>query len=159
MLAGNLPETDIGKHASRHTSRMSGRNLHSSPFGRTYFTFVVCKVISPVIPLVFMGTTVGVCWIAGLNPIYTLLSGGLVLGAVFMATDYTTSPINFKGKIIYAVGCALAMNAPVIPSLRQPARGCIVRNHHYEHTGPPHRKSYNAQALRLYKTEKGKKRK
>lgn len=36
-----------------------------------------------------------------------LLSGGLMLGAVFMATDYTTSPMTKKGKIIFAVGCGL----------------------------------------------------
>lgn len=106
MLAGNLPETDI-------VSMLLG--IRPGCLGETcivalmagFIYLVVCKVISPVIPLVFMGTTVGVCWIAGLNPIYTLLSGGLVLGAVFMATDYTTSPINFKGKIIYAIGCGL----------------------------------------------------
>jgi len=38
---------------------------------------------------------------------YELLGGGLMLGAIFMATDYTTSPITFKGKIIYAIGCGL----------------------------------------------------
>lgn len=65
------------------------------------------KVISPVIPLVFMGTTVGITWIFGQNPYYNLTAGGLVLGAVFMATDYTTCPINFKGKIVYAVGCGV----------------------------------------------------
>lgn len=65
------------------------------------------KVISPVIPLLFMGTTVGITWIFGQNPYYNLMSGGLVLGAVFMATDYTTCPINFKGKILYAIGCGV----------------------------------------------------
>ena len=39
--------------------------------------------------------------------IYELLGGGLLLGAIFMATDYTTSPITFKGKIIFGVGCGL----------------------------------------------------
>ncbi|MBR4867910.1 MAG: RnfABCDGE type electron transport complex subunit D [Clostridia bacterium] len=65
----------------------------------------VRKVISPVIPLLFMGTTVAVTWIFGQNPYYNLMSGGLVLGALFMATDYTTCPINLKGKILYAIGC------------------------------------------------------
>lgn len=65
------------------------------------------KVISPVIPLVFMGTTVGLTWLAGQNPYYNLFAGGLMLGAIFMATDYTTCPINCKGKIIYAAGCGL----------------------------------------------------
>ena len=38
---------------------------------------------------------------------YQILAGGLLLGAIFMATDYTTSPVSFKGKILYAVGCGV----------------------------------------------------
>lgn len=37
------------------------------------------------------------------NPVATLLSGGLMLGAIFMATDYVTSPMTHKGQIIYGV--------------------------------------------------------
>ena len=36
-----------------------------------------------------------------------ILSGGLFLGAFFMATDYVTSPLTNKGKVIYAIGCGL----------------------------------------------------
>ena len=68
---------------------------------------VIRKVISPIIPLVFMGTTVAVTWICGQNPLYNLMAGGLMLGAIFMATDYTTCPINTRGKVIYAIGCGL----------------------------------------------------
>ena len=39
--------------------------------------------------------------------LYSLCGGGLVLGAFFMATDYTTSPIMKKGQLIYGVGCGL----------------------------------------------------
>lgn len=38
-------------------------------------------------------------------PIFHLFAGGLMLGAFFMATDYTTSPLTKKGRIIYAIGC------------------------------------------------------
>lgn len=69
------------------------------------------RVISPVIPFVYAGTTALIMLIAGGGSIrflgVQLLSGGLLLGAVFMATDYTTSPISTKGKLIYAAGCAL----------------------------------------------------
>ena len=41
------------------------------------------------------------------GPLYEILAGGLFLGAIFMATDYTTSPVSHKGQIIYAVGCGL----------------------------------------------------
>ena len=36
-----------------------------------------------------------------------ILSGGLLFGAVFMATDYVTSPINWRGKLIFGIGCGL----------------------------------------------------
>lgn len=38
------------------------------------------------------------------DPVFNLLSGGLILGACFMATDYVTSPMSVKGQIIYAIG-------------------------------------------------------
>ena len=41
------------------------------------------------------------------DPITHILSGGLLLGAFFMATDYTTSPMNKKGQIIFAIGCGI----------------------------------------------------
>lgn len=69
------------------------------------------KVISPTIPLIYIGTVAVIMFIAGkgnLNFVaYELLGGGLMLGAFFMATDYTTSPITFKGKIIFAIGCGI----------------------------------------------------
>lgn len=68
---------------------------------------VMRRVISPLIPLIFMGTTVGITWIFGQDPLYNLMSGGLMLGAIFMATDYTTCPVNIKGKIVFAVGCGI----------------------------------------------------
>lgn len=46
-------------------------------------------------------------WILGVNPISQILAGGLVLGAFFMATDYSTSPVTKKGKVIFAIGCGL----------------------------------------------------
>lgn len=72
---------------------------------------LIRKVISPVIPSVYIGTVAVFMLIAfkgDFNMVaYELLGGGLMLGAIFMATDYTTSPITFKGKIIYALGCGL----------------------------------------------------
>ena len=68
--------------------------------------YLVCrKVISPVIPLVFVGTVAVLTFFAGYNPLYEVLSGGLLLGAIFMATDYVTSPTTTSGKVIFAIGC------------------------------------------------------
>lgn len=65
---------------------------------------MVIRVIKPTIPLVYMGTVYVLATLFGADGLYHLLSGGLVLGAFFMATDYTTSPTTTKGKVIYAVG-------------------------------------------------------
>lgn len=69
------------------------------------------KVIKPVIPLCFVGTVAVIMLIAGKGSleymVYEILSGGLLLGAFFMATDYATSPITTKGKIIFGIGCGV----------------------------------------------------
>lgn len=74
---------------------------------------VIRKVISPRIPLTYLGTLALLSLIfyktdnAFLWSAYSLLSGGVMLGAIFMATDYTTSPVTPKGQIIYGVGCGV----------------------------------------------------
>lgn len=68
---------------------------------------VIRRVISPLIPVLYIGTVFVMTWLLGAHPLYHILSGGLMLGAIFMATDYTTSPIHKPGKAVYAVGCGL----------------------------------------------------
>lgn len=65
------------------------------------------RVITPAIPLAFMGTVVLVALCVGEDPLYHLLSGGVLLGAIFMATDYTTTPISLAGHLTFGVGCGL----------------------------------------------------
>lgn len=75
--------------------------------------YLLCrKVITWHIPVCYIGTVALLTYlfpVGGIDNLtymaYELLSGGLMLGAVFMATDYTTSPLSKLGKIIYAVGC------------------------------------------------------
>ena len=68
---------------------------------------IIRRVISPVTPLAMIGSVALLSWIFGEDPLYMVLSGGLLFGAVFMATDYVTSPINWKGKLIFGIGCGL----------------------------------------------------
>jgi len=68
---------------------------------------VLRRVITPEIPLAFFASAAGFAWVLGDDPIRTLLSGGLMLGAIFMATDYVTSPPNRLGKIIFGIGCGV----------------------------------------------------
>ena len=78
---------------------------------------LIRKVIDWRIPVTFIGTVAIAYFIqtgtlysvesGAENVLYQLLSGGLILGAVFMATDYVTSPITGWGKIIMGIGCGL----------------------------------------------------
>lgn len=70
-----------------------------------FLYLVLRKVISPVIPLSMVGSVALLSWIAGQDPLYMILSGGLLFGAVFMATDYVTSPTGWKGQLIFGIGC------------------------------------------------------
>ena len=69
------------------------------------------RVISPIIPCSFIGTVAVLMLIKGHGDLhfvaYELLSGGLLLGAIFMATDYSTSPLNAKARLIFGIGCGL----------------------------------------------------
>ncbi len=72
------------------------------------------KIITWHIPVTILGTVAlfsGILWLANpdrfADPLFHLLSGGLMLGAIYMATDYVTSPMTKKGMIIYAVGIGI----------------------------------------------------
>ena len=72
---------------------------------------MVRRVITPTVPLTYLGT-VAVCMLlyghGNLTFVaYELLGGGLLLGAFFMATDYTTSPLTETGRAVFGVGCGL----------------------------------------------------
>jgi len=72
---------------------------------------LVRKVIKPWITLSILGTVAvvsAVFWLANpmqfTDPLFNLLTGGLILGSCFMATDYVTSPMTTKGGIIFGIG-------------------------------------------------------
>jgi len=64
-------------------------------------------VITVTTPAAFLGTMAVLSLVLGGDPLYQLLAGGAILGAVFMATDYSTSPITERGKIIFGIGCGV----------------------------------------------------
>ena len=68
---------------------------------------VIRRVITPVIPVCFIGTVALLSLISGESVMLSVFGGGLILGAVFMATDYTTSPTTPLGKAVFAVGCGI----------------------------------------------------
>lgn len=96
------------------------------------------KVITWHIPTAFIGTF-AVCYLLktgfDVNATLTqLLSGGLILGAFFMATDYSSSPATAKGKIVFGIGCGLLLfifrackkTPGGVVLLRHPADECLL---------------------------------
>lgn len=99
LLLGNIPGT-IGE-----TCKLA------LLVGAAYL--LVRKVISWHIPVTFIGTF-AVCYLIATQfdvnaTLYQVLSGGLILGAFFMATDYASSPATAKGKIVFGIGCGLLL--------------------------------------------------
>lgn len=74
---------------------------------------VIRKVISLRIPLSYIFTVFVITLIFSKTDsplkwaLYSILSGGVMMGAIFMATDYTTSPVTPKGQLLFGVGCGL----------------------------------------------------
>lgn len=68
-------------------------------------------VITPRIPVIYIVTVAVLTFLfGGFDPyfmIYQVLAGGLMVGAIYMATDYASSPVTPKGQIIFALGCGL----------------------------------------------------
>lgn len=68
---------------------------------------IIRKVITWHTPVAFIGTLFLLSLAVGENPFYAVLSGGLLLGAIYMATDYVTTPITWGGRLIFGAGCGL----------------------------------------------------
>ena len=107
-LAGDLPSLTqmlIGYHGGSMGEVCSLALLAGALY------LLLRRVISPAIPFSFIGTVAVCMLLAGKGNLqfvaYELLGGGLLLGAFFMATDYTTSPLNLKGRIVFGIGCGL----------------------------------------------------
>ena len=73
---------------------------------------LIRKVINWRIPVAFIGTVAVLTFIFPRNGyanldwmLYNLLSGGLLLGAFFMATDYSSSPVTLNGQLLFGFGC------------------------------------------------------
>ena len=75
---------------------------------------LVKKVITWEIPTAYIGSVIiftGILWLINpdmyISPVFHLLTGGLILGAFYMATDMVSSPISSKGQILFGIGCGV----------------------------------------------------
>ena len=68
---------------------------------------IITRIIDWRIPVTYVGMVAVLTAFTGRDPLFYILSGGLLLGAIYMATDYTTSPLSAKGKIVFGFGLGL----------------------------------------------------
>ena len=112
MHTGALPETGLADLLWGNVGGCMGEtSAVLILLGALYL--VIRKVISPRIPLCYLGTAAVLAFLfpRGNDRLvwtaYTLLSGGLLLGAFFMATDYVTTPVTKWGQAIFGIGCGV----------------------------------------------------
>lgn len=116
MLTGKLPEMATSGFGDYFLGSMSGSMGEVSALllllGGLFLLYK--KIISWHIPGSFLTTVIivgGLFWLVDPgkypNPIFHLVTGGLILGAFFMATDMVSSPVTYKGMLIFGFGCGL----------------------------------------------------
>lgn len=68
---------------------------------------LITRTVTWRIPVFTVGSAFVMAWILGLDPLFSILSGGLIFAAAFMANDYTTSPMSTRAQIVYACGIGI----------------------------------------------------
>ena len=99
----------ISKAGMNHSVLFLGS--HGGCIGETSILFILLGGIILLIkgyidfriPIGMVGTVFALSLVCGTDPIYQIFAGGLMFGAFFIATDYVTSPMSKKGRMIYAV--------------------------------------------------------
>lgn len=91
---------------------------------------IIKKHISWHAPAAIIGTVVVMALVLGQNPLYHVLAGGVIIGAFFMATDWVTSPITLKGKVIFgvAIGVLLMIFRVVLAPTEGMAFSILIMN-------------------------------
>ncbi|MBU4194977.1 MAG: RnfABCDGE type electron transport complex subunit D [Actinomycetia bacterium] len=111
---GNVRDGELALEASRYY----GSLLFGNPWGcigevsallilAGLVVLLIKGLVYWGIPVGYVGTVVALSWVLGMDPLFAALSGGLLLGACFMATDYVTNPMTARGKLVFAVGCGI----------------------------------------------------
>ena len=107
--------TPLAAESGTYTLKSLFFGMHPGSLGETSAFLLIVggiylllrRVISPVVPLCFIGTVAVMSLISGEDLAVSLFGGGLMIGAIFMATDYTTSPTTALGKAVFGIGCGI----------------------------------------------------
>lgn len=116
MLTGKLPEAAQGGYADYFVGNMGGSLGEMSALalliGAAYLFWR--RILTWHIPVTFLGSVIiltGIFWLVDPgrypSPLFHMLTGGLILGVFFMATDMVTSPITVKGALVFGLGCGV----------------------------------------------------
>lgn len=104
-LSGGAMPSYLDLFLGRHGGSLGETCALALIIGGVYL--VARKVITWHTPVVFVATVFLFTWALGENPVEHVLTGGLLLGAIFMATDYSTTPPTKWGKVIFGLGCGI----------------------------------------------------
>lgn len=120
LVSSATPLANLASNSMENLPSLSQMllGLHGGTIGETCIVALILgwiylsvrKVIKWYVPACFIATVFILFLIATGSPVYALyeiLAGGLFLGAIFMATDYVTTPITIKGKCLFCVGCGI----------------------------------------------------
>ena len=120
---------------------------------------VIRRVITPIIPVCFIGTVALLSLISGESVMLSVFGGGLILGAVFMATDYTTSPVTPRGQVLHHKSHSPARQGDFRRGLRNynlrykkirlTPRGRFIFNFAYEYFSAAYKPFHTFEAVRL----------
>lgn len=124
-FAGSMSDFSVKNDAISSATPLSGGDMpsladlllgrHGGSLGETCTLaiivggayLIVRRVITWHTPVAFVGTVFLLSFALGADPLEQILTGGLMLGAVFMATDYSTTPPTKWGKLIFGIGCGV----------------------------------------------------
>jgi len=111
-----LAQNDLNSYLEFATGQMEGSIGEISVVALILggIILLIRRIISWHIPVAYIGSAAlfsGILWLINpelyVNPAFHLVTGGLMLGAIFMATDMTTSPMSNIGKLIFGMGCGI----------------------------------------------------
>jgi electron transport complex protein RnfD len=105
LSAGQTPPVLLDLFLGLHLGSIGETSSAALLLGGAYLLHK--KIISWHTPVAFVATVFALTALFGAQPLHQMFSGGLMLGAIYMATDYSTSPSTASGKIIFGIGCGI----------------------------------------------------
>lgn len=104
-VTGSVPYSYLDMFLGAHAGSMGETSGAALLIG--FMFLLVMKVVDAWATLPYLGTVVAISLATGQDALMQLLSGGLLFAAFYMVTDYSTTPMTARGKVIFGIGCGL----------------------------------------------------